>query len=409
MRWLIVLLGLWVGSAQAASQIDSLNQQVLDLYNQGKFEEATPLCVQLVQLLEQKFGSDSLQFASGLNNLAELYVKQKKPEQAVPLYRRSLAIREAQLGPDHPDVAKSRARLAEVMPPPPPPESKRSGDERVANKPMPPPPQPRPNPVNQDMSRAMELNREAVQLGNQGKAKEAIPLAKQVLAIFEKDLGPDHPNVAIGLGNLAQLYAQTQQWDEALPLYQRALPIMQKRGNSPELGYMLGTIGDIYAQKRNFPEAESWYKRAIPVLPANDPALSRILNNMAEVYRAQGKVPELDPLMKGKIKPGQMALPGGKLSTSDPAKPPDSEDMAQAHELDQALFHLTEAKKYEDALPVALDLQALTERMYGASSLAAAMNLDRMAALYKAMGRDAEAQPLAARASAIRQAAKGAP
>ena len=399
MKWLAGLFFLWIGCAHAASPIDSLNKQVLDLYNQGKFEEATPLCQQLVQMLEQQYGSDSLQFASGLNNLAELYVKQHKPEQAYPLYRRSLLIREAQLGPDHPDVAKSRARLAEVTPPPP----------KQMQSP-PPPPRQVANPANQDMQRAMELNREALQLGNQGKAKEAIPLARQVLAIFEKDLAPDHPNIAIGLGNLAQLYAQSGQYDEALPLYQRALPMLEKKGNTPELGYVLATIGDIHAQKHEFPEAESWYKKAIPVLPANDPGLSRILNNMAEVYRAQGKVPELDPLMRGKIKPGQVALPGGnKPAPADPGKPPDMEDAAQERELDQALFHLTEAKKYEDALPVALDLQALTERMYGASSLAAAMNLDRMAALYKAMGRDAEAEPLIARAKAIRASAKAVP
>ena len=40
--------------------------------------------------------------ATALNNLASLYKRQGKYEQAEPLYQRALAIREQQLGPEHP-------------------------------------------------------------------------------------------------------------------------------------------------------------------------------------------------------------------------------------------------------------------------------------------------------------------
>ena len=373
MKWLAVVALLWMTGAYAASTIDSLNQQVLDLYNQGRFEEATPLCLQLVQALAQKYGEDSLQFASGLNNLAELYVKQKKPEQALPLYRKSLEIRVAQLGPDHPDVAKSRARLAEVTPPPLPPRQ------------LQPPPQmaaPRPNPAQADMNKAMALNQQALALGSQGKPLDAIPLAKQVLTIFEADLPAGHPNIAIAIGNLAQLYARAEKYDEALPLFRRAAEMVEKRGASPEFGHMLANIGDIEAQKRDFTAAEPDYKRALSLLKPDDPVRKHILDNLAQIVA-----------FKSQLSP-------------DAPKPPDGEDIAQARELDQALFHLTEAKKYEDALHVGLDLQALTEKMYGPNSLAVALNLDRLAALYKAMGRDAEAEPLATRSALIRNAAR---
>ena len=39
----------------------------------------------------------------------------------------------------------------------------------------------------------------------QGKLDEAEPLIRRDLAISEKALGPDHPDVAITLNNLAQL------------------------------------------------------------------------------------------------------------------------------------------------------------------------------------------------------------
>jgi tetratricopeptide (TPR) repeat protein len=50
--------------------------------------------------------------AGTLNNLAALYYLQGRYAQAEPLYKRSLAIMEKALGPDHPDVALSLENLA---------------------------------------------------------------------------------------------------------------------------------------------------------------------------------------------------------------------------------------------------------------------------------------------------------
>ncbi len=53
--------------------------------------------------------------ATSLNNLAELYRTQGKYEQAEPLYKRSLAIAEKALGPDHPDVATVLENYAQLL------------------------------------------------------------------------------------------------------------------------------------------------------------------------------------------------------------------------------------------------------------------------------------------------------
>jgi hypothetical protein len=55
---------------------------------------------------------------------------------------------------------------------------------------------------------AAALNERVVELYRAGKFSEAIPLARQSLAIGEKALGPDHPSVATALNNLADLYWQ---------------------------------------------------------------------------------------------------------------------------------------------------------------------------------------------------------
>ncbi|MGE4609291.1 MAG: tetratricopeptide repeat protein, partial [Myxococcota bacterium] len=58
----------------------------------------------------------------------------------------------------------------------------------------------------QDTGNAEALNAEVVRLNGQGRYDEAIPLAERLLAINEKDLGPEHHDVATSLNNLAALY-----------------------------------------------------------------------------------------------------------------------------------------------------------------------------------------------------------
>ncbi|MGH6847493.1 MAG: tetratricopeptide repeat protein, partial [Methylocella sp.] len=55
-----------------------------------------------------------------------------------------------------------------------------------------------------------------------GRYSEAEPLFQRALAIWEKALGPEHPDVATSLNNLALLYDAQGQYVQAEPLYRRA-------------------------------------------------------------------------------------------------------------------------------------------------------------------------------------------
>ncbi len=63
---------------------------------------------------------------------------------------------------------------------------------------------------------------------DQGRYAEAEPLYRRSLAIREKALGPDHPDTAVSLNNLALLYGNQGRYAEAEPLYQRSLAIREK-------------------------------------------------------------------------------------------------------------------------------------------------------------------------------------
>jgi tetratricopeptide (TPR) repeat protein len=62
-----------------------------------------------------------------------------------------------------------------------------------------------------------------------GDYNKALPLYQRSLDIREKMLGPQHPDVAQTLNNLAELYRQMGDYNKALPLYQRALKIVEKK------------------------------------------------------------------------------------------------------------------------------------------------------------------------------------
>ncbi len=63
---------------------------------------------------------------------------------------------------------------------------------------------------------------------NQGKYEQAEPLYQRALAIYEQALGPEHPDTARSLNNLAILYDDQGKYEQAEPLYQRALAIREK-------------------------------------------------------------------------------------------------------------------------------------------------------------------------------------
>ena len=61
-----------------------------------------------------------------------------------------------------------------------------------------------------------------------GRYGDAEPLYKRAIAIDEKALGPDHPDVAIDLNNLAELYHDQGRTAEAKLLLKRVLAIREK-------------------------------------------------------------------------------------------------------------------------------------------------------------------------------------
>jgi tetratricopeptide (TPR) repeat protein len=92
------------------AEAERLNQQVLELYKQGRYSEAIPLAQKALTLREKSLGAEHSSVAQSLNNLASLYSAQSQYAKAELLYQRSLAIREKTLGAEHPNAGNPVGR-----------------------------------------------------------------------------------------------------------------------------------------------------------------------------------------------------------------------------------------------------------------------------------------------------------
>ena len=97
------------------AELKALNGRVIALYQAGKYGEAIPLAQQYVAGTKARYGENAPEYATALNNLAQLLQATNRLAEAEPLMRRAIAIDETSLGPDHPNVANDLNNLAQLL------------------------------------------------------------------------------------------------------------------------------------------------------------------------------------------------------------------------------------------------------------------------------------------------------
>jgi tetratricopeptide (TPR) repeat protein len=148
------------------------------------------------------------------------------------------------------------------------------------------------------------MNQLAVWLNNRAEHGEAEPLYRRALAITEKSFDPDHPNVAIGLSNLAWLLKNTNRLAEAEPLYRRALAITEKSfgPDHPNVARGLNNLAELLSDTNRLAEAEPLYRRALAIdeksFGPEHPNVARGLNNLAWLLKDTNRLAEAEPLFR---------------------------------------------------------------------------------------------------------------
>jgi tetratricopeptide (TPR) repeat protein len=140
---------------------------------------------------------------------------------------------------------------------------------------------------------ATTLNNLASVYAHRGSYAEAESLHRRALAIKERALGPDHPDVAAALNNLAELYRAQGRFGDAEPLYRQALAIWERSAGTSHAGTAatLGNLAELYRQQGRYAEAEPLFQRALAIkqkgaLAGEDTTVARLLARYAALLRA---------------------------------------------------------------------------------------------------------------------------
>jgi tetratricopeptide (TPR) repeat protein len=141
-------------------------------------------------------------------------------------------------------------------------------------------------------------------LVEQRQYKEAEQLYREAIGVAQQQLGPAHPDVAIGLSSLAKLLIARHKFSDAEALLRRAERMDRASfgPRNPRVGYDLNEEGSVAVGRKRYADAEALYSKSEAILekalPPNHPEIGKALACLANVYRLQGRLDESEPLYR---------------------------------------------------------------------------------------------------------------
>lgn len=167
------------GSTEALAEATQLSRTVVRLFNEGNYDEALPLAKRALELRETALGPDHELVQAALLNLAEIYLAKKKYGEAQKLVERLLRTYEKTVGTE-------------------------------------------------DAGAAILLDKLALTTYMQADFSKSEAAYKQALSIREKVFGQNHAEFATSLFSLAEFYRFTGKSEKARPLYEQAIILRRK-------------------------------------------------------------------------------------------------------------------------------------------------------------------------------------
>ena len=251
-----------------------------------------------------------------------------------------------------------------------------------------------------DVEEATQLSRRSIELHQAGRYDEAIPLAERALAIFEKELGAEHVDVAKALSIVAECYSAKGDYARAESLSQRALSILGKVSGteSAEVATLLNNLGSLYREKGDYARAELMLERAAKIdeiaLGREHPGYAIDLSNLGKLYQDKGDLGRAEHYYRRGLAIFEKALGAEHINVATSLN-----QLANLH------YMLGETAKAEPLLQRAL---AIYEKELGPEHPYVATALNNMAAFYEDKGESAKAVEFYQRSLAITEKSLGA-
>ncbi len=238
------------------------------------------------------------------------------------------------------------------------------------------------------------LNQAATYLWQRAQYVQAESLYQQVQATREQVLGPEHPDVAAGLHDLALLYRSRGRYDQAEALFKRSLDIRERTygPEHPDVAFGLHELAWLYRAQGRYTEAEPLFNRALEIraktLDSEHSDVANTQNELAWLYRVLGRYTEAEPLFNRALEI-RVKLMG-----------PDHPDVAQT--LNDLAWLFYDQGKYAQAITNHLQALRIREEAFGREHPDVAQSLNNLAWLFQIDSKYAEAEKLYKRALDIR-------
>ena len=242
---------------------------------------------------------------------------------------------------------------------------------------------------------AQSLSETGSYLYVRARFSEAEPLYLRALALREKILGAEHPDVAVSLDNLGVLYRVQGRYAQAESLHKRALAIRKTvlEPGHPDLAVSLLNLGDIYRARGKFAEAQPLLLQALTIwrkaCGPEHPDVASFLNELALLYHEQGKHAEAEPLYLEALRIRRKVLT------------PDHPYLATSYANLASLYY--QQGKYREAEPLYKVALAIREKALGPEHPDLAHSLTNIGELYRAQGKYTQAEAFLQQALKIRE------
>lgn len=218
-------------------EANTLTTSVIKLFNQGEYDQALPMAKRVLQIRERLLPRTDPQISSALNNLGEIYTGKKDYKAAIEVYHRVLQIHEEVFG-------------------------------------------------REDVNLVFTLDRLAVLYYAAGNFRETEAAYKRMLALREKTDGPDSTQVAQSLYTLGEFYRARKQLELALDHYKRSLNLHGKLTGvmTPDYQRVREGVSCLAINHRKpelVNELEEITKQFLPPTAAKKPERITVLNGKA--------------------------------------------------------------------------------------------------------------------------------
>jgi eukaryotic-like serine/threonine-protein kinase len=267
----------------------------------GDYPQAILQYERALALREAKLGPDHPDTLISRNNLANAYLSPGRTAEAMRLHEQTLKQREAKLGPDHPDTLTSRNNLASAY------WSAGRIDEAIrllerTLKQL----EAKLGPDHPDT--LTSRNNLAAAFQSAGRTAEAIRLHEQNLKQTEAKLGPDHPDTLQSRNNLAAAYRSAGRIDEAIRLHEQTLKQLEAKlgPDHPNTLASRNNLATAYEKAGRTAEAirlhEQNLKQTEAKLGPDHPDTLLYHNSLANAYLSAGRTADAIHVLEQTLK-----------------------------------------------------------------------------------------------------------